>query len=75
MVFEFVFPAAGTRNGFSSYIESLAPTSGVEIIEQCPSATVVEGEWDAAMKFLRHCQDYMDEHCVSGALTTVHIHG
>ncbi len=74
MVFEFVFPTAETGNGFSSYVESLMPTSGVEIIEQCPSATVVEGEWEAAMGFLRRCQDYMDQHCVNGALTTVHIH-
>lgn len=74
MVFEFVFPVAGTGNGFSRYVESLAPTSGLEVIEQCPSATVVEGEWEAAMGFLHRCQEYMDQHCVTGGLTTIHIH-
>ncbi len=74
MVFEFVFPYARNGNGFSSYIESLAPVSGLQLIEQCPSGTVVEGEWDQAMGFLRRCQEYVDEHAPGGAVTTIHIH-
>lgn len=74
MVFEFVFPAASNGNGFSKFVESLTPTSGLEIIEQNPFATVVEGEWEAAMGFLRRCQEYVSRHSVGGVLTTVHIH-
>lgn len=74
MVFEFVFPYARDGNGFASYIESLAPQSGLELIEQCPSATVIEGEWDAAMGFLRKCQEYVKQHSPGSAVTTIHIH-
>jgi len=35
----------------------------------------VEGEWDAAMGFLRQCREYVLQHDSGGAaVTTVHIH-
>jgi uncharacterized protein YqgV (UPF0045/DUF77 family) len=75
MVFEFVFPRENFRNGFSAYVEELLPNSGVSVIEHCRSATVVEGEWEAAMRFLRQCQEYIEQHGPGGqSLTTVHIH-
>jgi uncharacterized protein YqgV (UPF0045/DUF77 family) len=74
MVFEFAFPASRDGNGYSSYVKSLAPESGLELIEQCQSATIVEGEWDAAMRFIRRCQEYVQEHLSTGALTTIHIY-
>jgi uncharacterized protein YqgV (UPF0045/DUF77 family) len=74
MVFEFVFPYARNGNGFSHYVETMAPESGLELIEQCPSATVVEGEWDQAMGFLRRCQDYVSAHSSGNTITTIHIH-
>ena len=74
MVFEFVFPVSKDGNGLSSYVESLAPKSGLELIEQCQTATVVEGEWDAAMSFIRRCQEYVQQNLSDGALTTIHIH-
>ena len=74
MVFEFVFPYARNGNGFSSYIESIAPVSGLQLIEQCPSGTVIEGEWEPAMGFLRCCQEYVHEHAADGGVTTIHIH-
>ena len=74
MVFEFVFPREKVRNGFSAYVENILPDSGLYLIEHCSSATVIEGDWEAAMRFLRQCQDYIDEHFDSRNLTTVHIH-
>ncbi|MBI5118438.1 hypothetical protein HZA56_18340 [Candidatus Poribacteria bacterium] len=75
MVFEFIFPYVKNGNGFSSYVESLAPESGVDLIENCPSATVVEGDWETAMGFLRHCQEYIAEHAIGSLVpTTIHIH-
>ncbi len=74
MVFEFVFPTEQSESGFSSYVESVASESGVEIIERCPFATVVEGEWEAAMGFLRNCHEYISRDTTDWALTTVHIH-
>jgi uncharacterized protein YqgV (UPF0045/DUF77 family) len=74
MVFEFVIPTSKNGNGFSTYVESLAPESGLEVIEQCQSATVVEGDWDAAMNFIRRCQEYVQQNLSNGALTTIHIH-
>ena len=75
MVFEFVFPYSKKGNGFSQYVESLASKSGLQLIEQCQSATIIEGEWEAAMSFLRRCQEYVIQHEPSlSAVTTVHIH-
>jgi uncharacterized protein YqgV (UPF0045/DUF77 family) len=75
MVFELVFPREKVRNGFSTYVENLLPNSGLSLIEHCSSATVVEGDWEAAMSFLRQCQEYINEREIgSRSLTTVHIH-
>jgi uncharacterized protein YqgV (UPF0045/DUF77 family) len=75
MVFEFVFPREKVRNGFTAYVENLLPRSGVSVIEHCASATVVEGDWEAAMSFLRQCQEYIEQHGIGARnLTTVHIH-
>lgn len=75
MVFEFVFPREKVRNGFSTYVEDLLPGSGLNVIEHCTSATVIEGEWEPAMGFLRQCQEYIESHEVGArSLTTVHIH-
>jgi hypothetical protein len=75
MVFEFVFPSSEKQNGFSRYMRSLATTTGLQLIEECTAATVVEGEWEAAMGFLRRCQEYFQKSATgSTAVTTVHIH-
>ncbi|RJP73557.1 MAG: hypothetical protein C4532_04395 [Candidatus Abyssobacteria bacterium SURF_17] len=74
MVFEMVFPRETLRNGFGSYMKTLAPESGLELIEVSGSATVVEGEWESAMDFLRRCQEYIFDHGFGPAVTTVHIH-
>jgi len=75
MVFELVFPREKVRNGFSAYVENLLPNSGLELIEHCSSATVIEGDWEAAMSFLRQCQEYIEKHTTGTRnLTTVHIH-
>jgi uncharacterized protein YqgV (UPF0045/DUF77 family) len=74
MVFEFVFPVSKDAGGFSSYVESAAPRSGLKLIEQCQTATVIEGEWDVAMRFIRGCQEYVQQNLADGALTTIHIH-
>ncbi len=73
MVFEFVFPNAKKENGFAHYVESLASKSGLKLIDQFQSAAVIEGEWEAAMCFLRQCREYVLGDGSSGALTTVHI--
>ncbi len=75
MVFEFVFPRETVRNGFSAYVEDLLPNSGLDLIEHCASATVIEGDWETAMSFLRKCQEYINKHRIGFQnLTTVHIH-
>ena len=75
MVFEFVFPREKTANGFSQYVESLTPEMGLQLVEQCPSATIVEGEWNEAMSFLHRCQEYVLRHNDgSPPVTTIHIH-
>ena len=75
MVFEFVFPYAKDGNGFGQYVESLAPESGLQLLEQGPMATIVEGEWDEAVKFLRQCRDYVLKHEAGrSTITTIHIH-
>ena len=75
MVFEFVFPCAEGGNGFGQYVESLTPGSGLQLIEQSPMATVVEGEWDEAVNFLRQCRDYVLQHEAGrSTITTIHIH-
>ncbi len=76
MVFEFVFPSSATGNGFSRYAESLASEKGLRLLDQFQAATIVEGEWESAMGFLRQCREYILERNGAGepALTTVHIH-
>lgn len=75
MVFELVFPFATKENGFARYVESLASEKGLQLIEQQYHSTVIEGEWEAAMGFLRQCREYALEQDTSGpAVTTVHIH-
>jgi len=75
MVFEFVFPREKTANGFSQYVESLTPAMGLQLVEQCPTATIVEGEWDEAMSFLHRCQEYvLKQNGGPAAVTTIHIH-
>ena len=74
MVFELVFPREKARNGFSAYVENILQDSEVSLIEHCSSATVIEGDWEAAMSFLRKCQEYIDGHISPRSLTTVHIH-
>lgn len=75
MVFEFIFPCAKDSNGFRKYVESLAPESGLQLIENCSSTTLVEGDWEPAMVFLRQCREYIRRH-ESGpsTVTTMHIH-
>ncbi len=76
MLFEIVFTSEKGGNGFSSYAKDLAPDTGLQLIEHFPPVTVIEGEWDAAMNFLRQCHDYVQkkEEVGSGTVTTVHIH-
>lgn len=74
MVFEIVFSSEKGENGFSSYLKSLTSEVGVQVIEQFPSVVVLEGEWEPAMSFLRHCTDYLREHERHTPVTTVHIH-
>ena len=75
MVFEFVFPTSKRKSGVTSYLEHLPPDSGLQLIESCSSTAVIEGEWDAAMSFLRQCHESMqEEENEFGALTTIHIH-
>jgi len=76
MVFEFVFPFSTTGNGFTRYAESLASEKELRLLDQFQSATIVEGEWESAMGFLRQCREYVIERNGAGepALTTVHIH-
>ena len=75
MVFEFVFPYDRNGNGFSKYVESLASGSELQLIEQCPSATIVEGEWEPAMSFLHRCQEYvLQNKPMPNGVTTIHIH-
>lgn len=75
MLCEFVFPYNTQANGFSHYVQSLAPTSGLQLIEHNSSATIVEGEWEAVMTFLRRCHDYIQDHGFNiNAITTMHIH-
>ncbi len=75
MVFEFIFPFSNIENGFSRYAESLASEKGLRLLDQFQSATIVEGEWESAMGFLRQCREYMIERQAGvPALTTVHIH-
>ncbi len=72
MVFEFVFPK---KSGISSYVEHITPDSGLQLIENCSSTAVIEGDWDAAMSFLRQCHEFMqEEENELGSITTVHIH-
>ncbi len=76
LVFEFVFPCAKDCNGFQKYVESLAPESGLQLIENCSSTTLVEGDWETAMRFLHQCREYIRRHeSRPGTVTTVHIHG
>ena len=76
MLFEFVFSHPNGDNGFSGHVESLVPENGLQILEHSPSATVVNGEWENAMSFLRQCREYFvqrkGEPC---PITTVHIYG
>lgn len=75
MVFEIVFTVDTGKNGFSAYVKNLAPQSGLQLIEHCSRSTVIEGEWEAAMGFVRQCQEYVLQH--EGGprtMTTVHIH-
>ena len=75
MVFECVFPDTTKGNGLAQYVESLTSEGGLQLLEQFQSAAVIEGEWDAAMGFLRQCREYVLQHDAGGpAVTTVHIH-
>ncbi len=75
MVFEFVFPARKSKSNCSAYLEHIPPESGVQLIESFSSTAVIEGDWDAAMSFLRQCHEYMQEdEDEVGAITTIHIH-
>jgi uncharacterized protein YqgV (UPF0045/DUF77 family) len=77
MVFEFVFPSRkskGSYSAYSAYVENLPPDSGLQVIENCSSTAVIEGEWDAAMSFLRQCHESMQQEENDLGVTTVHIH-